>query len=161
VDRMRNRRIQYRELFADELLAVMPVRHRLARHAYLTARDFEPEHLLVYDAPRSDLSIFTEVLDPAGVVPREVSRVPLTEAILELVKAEMGVGVMARWVVAPYLAAHTLAARPITRPGLHRRWYAGFLKRKTVPTHLTDFIGFMAERAGPAVDRVGRRARSA
>jgi LysR family transcriptional regulator for metE and metH len=157
VDQLANRRIEYRPLFADELVAVLPAGHRLTGRPYLVAADLEDEHLLVYDAPRSELSIFTEVLDPAGVTPREVSRIQLTEAIVEMVKAGLGVGVMARWAIAPHVEAAAVAARPLTKKGLHRRWHAGILRKRVVPGHLTDFIAVLAEKSLPAVYRPGRR----
>lgn len=158
VDRIRNGRIAYRPLFADELVAVLPPAHRLGRRAFVVAQDFADEHLLVYDAPRSELSIFTEVLDPAGVSPRDVSTMQLTEAIVEMVKAGMGIGVMARWAALPHIKAGVVAARPLTAKGLHRQWQAAFLKRKSVPAHVLDFIDIMAQRSVPAVFRKARRA---
>jgi len=157
VDRLRNARITYRPLFADELVAVLPPTHRLLRKAYLVAQDFADEHVLVYDAPRADLSIFVEVLDPAGVSPREVSRMQLTEAIVEMVKADMGIGVMARWAALPHIKAGLVAARPLTARGLHRQWQAAFLKKKSVPAHVLDFIDIMSQKSVPALFRKARR----
>jgi LysR family transcriptional regulator, regulator for metE and metH len=157
VDRPRNARITYRPLFIDELVAVLPPAHRLLRRPYLVAQDFADEHLLVYDAPRSDLTIFVDVLDPAGVSPREVSAMQLTEAIVELVKAGMGIGIMARWAALPHLQAGTVAARPLTARGLRRHWQAAFLKKKDVPAHVLDFIEIMARRSVPAVFAQARR----
>jgi LysR family transcriptional regulator, regulator for metE and metH len=158
VDRIRNARIAYRPLFGDELVAVLPPAHRLARRPFVVAQDFADEHVLVYDAPRTELSIFVEVLDPAGVSPREVSRMQLTEAIVEMVKAGMGVGVMARWAALPHIKAGLVVAKALTSRGLHRQWQAAFLKKKDVPAHVLDFIDIMAQKSVPALLRKARRA---
>ena len=42
---------------------------------------------------------------PNAVVPTKLSRVPLTEAILELVRANLGISILARWAVAPQIAS--------------------------------------------------------
>jgi LysR family transcriptional regulator for metE and metH len=57
-------------------------------------------------------------------VPTKVSRVPLTEAILELVRANLGVSILARWAVAPQIASGELVGIPLDTPGAKRRWSA-------------------------------------
>ncbi len=61
--------------------------------------------MIIYKADRHDSYTFTRILGPAGVEPARVSQVPLTEAILELVKAGLGVSVMARWAIEPALSS--------------------------------------------------------
>jgi LysR family transcriptional regulator for metE and metH len=64
----------------------------------------------------------------------------LTEAILELVKARMGVSVMANWAVAPHVRLGQLAAVRITARGMRRRWSAAVRSDTTSPPWLMDFI---------------------
>ena len=67
------------------------------------------EHLVLhFDAERCYL--FTQLLIPAGVRPERVSELQLTEAVVEAVKAGLGLSVLARWTVEPYLAAGDLLA---------------------------------------------------
>jgi LysR family transcriptional regulator for metE and metH len=110
-------------LFEDEFVAVMPPHHRLASRPYLEAEDFKDEHLLLhFDAERSIL--FTQMLIPAGVTPRRVSELHLTEAVVEMVKAGLGISVVARWTVDNHLAAGTLKDVRLTANGLRRTWRA-------------------------------------
>ena len=53
-----------------------------------------------------------------------MSQVPLTEAILELVKAGLGVSVMARWAIEPAIKTGAVRAVRITRRGVFRAWTA-------------------------------------
>jgi LysR family transcriptional regulator for metE and metH len=70
-----------------------------------------------------------------------------------MVKAGLGVAVLARWIVGPQLGGGTLVARPLTRNGLQRQWNACFLRtRGGPPRHLTDFIDLIAAH-GPAQGR--------
>ena len=78
----------------------------------------------MYATPRSENMVFRQVLTPAGVSPRRTSEIQLTEAIVELVKAGVGISVLARWAVLPHLEAGTLHAMPLTRTGFHRQWKA-------------------------------------
>jgi LysR family transcriptional regulator, regulator for metE and metH len=158
----RHARVAFRPLFADELVAVMAPGHRLLKRPYLVAEDFRDEHLVLYDAPKEELSIFTRVLVPARVSPRRVSHVQLTEAILEMVKSGLGIGVMARWVALPQLREGSLEARPVTAHGLPRSWGAAWLRRKKTPPHLDDFVERLVKRSLPTLRRVtGGRGREA
>ena len=141
---MRDRRLVSRPLFRDELVLITPPDHPLAGRSYINAADLADEHLIVYAAPREELSIFQKLLFPAGVVPRQVSHLELTEAIIEMVKAGLGVGVMARWAIAPQLAAKSLRAVPLTRRGLYRSWAAVRLRTNTPPVYFNAFIDLLA-----------------
>ena len=65
-----------------------------------------------------------DVLLPAGISPARIEEVQLTEAITELVKAGLGVAVLARWAVQPLIDAghdrRAAAHRPRTAPRLVR-----------------------------------------
>jgi LysR family transcriptional regulator for metE and metH len=142
-------RLLVRPLFDDEMLAVVAPGHRLARRGRIEPADLAPEHLLVYNEER-DSYVFQRILDPAGVRPARVSKVPLTEAILELVKAGMGVAVMARWAIAPAVASRAVRALRITRRGIVRRWDAATLRGRPEPRWRADFVALLRERARPA-----------
>ncbi|HXI20355.1 MAG TPA: LysR family transcriptional regulator, partial [Gemmatimonadales bacterium] len=127
-------------LFRDRLVAIMPPGHRLAERAYLNPADLGDEHLLTYAVPRSELAVFTEFLDPAGVHPASVSRIELTEAILEMVRAGLGISVLAHWAAQPALTRRALIAKPLGRPPLSRQWSAVIVRSKRTPQHLETFV---------------------
>ena len=140
-------RLEYYPLFHDELVVVMQPGHRLATRPYIAAEDFAAEHLIVY-APRSESTVFRSVLNPAGVMPRRTSEIQLTEAIVEMVKAGIGISVIARWAALPHIRAGTLDALPLTSSGFHRRWQAAAI-RGSVPDYIPEFIRLLAR--GPAL----------
>ncbi|MEN3335779.1 MAG: LysR family transcriptional regulator, regulator for metE and metH [Blastocatellia bacterium] len=140
----RNRKLMFKPLFRDELAVIVSPEHPLAAHPYVTAKDLAAEHLLVYALPNEDLTVFQKVLMPAGVKPRQVSRVELTEAIIEMVKAGMGISVMARWAVAPHVEAGLLRVLPLTARGLHRQWSAVMIRHKAQPPYLRKFVELIA-----------------
>lgn len=140
-------RVRYYPLFEDELMLVMSPDHRLAGRDHVTARDLEAEHLIVYASAGEDSTIEEEVLRPSGVKPAAITRVLLTEAIVELVKARMGVSVLAKWAVAPQVMMGQLSAVPITRRGLGRRWSAAVLADGAASRCLEDFIASLTSEA--------------
>ena len=76
----RNRKLELKPLFKDELVVIVSPDHPFSLRQYVAAKDFADEHLLIYALPKEDLSVFQKVLSPAGVSPKHVSRVELTEA---------------------------------------------------------------------------------
>ena len=153
-------RLRYTTLFDDELVVVTHPHHRLASQPYVSPRDFAAEHLILYSTPHSESTVLREVLRPAAVEPRQLSRVQLTEAIVELVKADLGVSVLAKWAVAPHVEAGTLAIVPLTASGFHRRWSAATRADTPEPTFLREFLSLLARDvfAGPAAPRPRRTA---
>jgi LysR family transcriptional regulator for metE and metH len=121
-DRTEDPRLVIRPVFQDELVAVVAPSNPLARRASIEPRELEGAHLLLYNPDRRSSDIFRYLLTPAGVEPGRVSQVPLTEAILELIKADQGVGVMARWAIepairsAPFVSAGAVSSAPGAPP---------------------------------------------
>ena len=140
----RNQKLMFKPLFKDEMVVIVSPDHPLASRAFVNARDFASEHLLVYALPKEDLTIYQKVLIPSGVSPRHVSHVELTEAIIEMVKAGLGVGVMARWAVKQHVDAGTLRAVSLTPRGFHRQWTAVMIRHKTTPPYLMKFVELLA-----------------
>lgn len=64
----------------------------------------------------------------------------LTEATLEMIKAGMGVKVMAKWAIKPYLSNKNISTVKVTKNGLHRTWYAATLKKNEMPLYLDYFV---------------------
>jgi LysR family transcriptional regulator for metE and metH len=146
---VRDRRVVATPLFADELVAVMAPDHPLAGRPWLRPADFAAESLILYTAPEESTA-FQKLLVPAGVAPRQLSEIQLTEAIVEMVKAGLGISILAHWSVAPQVAAGTLRAVPLGRRGLLRNWTAARLRSTPPPAWLDDFVRLLARAARPA-----------
>jgi LysR family transcriptional regulator, regulator for metE and metH len=136
-------RIVCRALFRDEMVVVMPPSHPLAGRAFISAADFAAEHLIVYSVPREANLVFREVLLPSGISPARVTHVQLTEGIVELVRAGLGIGVLARWSVAPQVERGELVTCPLTKGGRYRHWSAAY-RRKGPASYLLGFVDLLA-----------------
>jgi len=158
--RVRNRRVLFEPLFSDELAVILPPGHALARRRFIRAEDFAAENLFLYDVDKENSTLFQEVLFPARVSPKSFARVQLTEAILEMVRAGLGITVMARWAVDPYLKSGALVARRLTQKGLPRQWYAATLRAKARPRHLERFVQILGKYPFSASGGVARASSS-
>jgi LysR family transcriptional regulator for metE and metH len=153
---VRDRRIAVTPVFEDELVVIVAPSHPFARRTHVRPADMRGETLLVYP-PREESSVLNDVLLPAGAVPGRVEEVMLTEAITELVKAGLGVSVIARWAVRPLLASGALVARRFTARGIHRRWSAAMPKDLAKTDFVREFIDLLAKNA-PTESTAARRA---
>jgi LysR family transcriptional regulator for metE and metH len=151
-----DKRLLTTPLFEDELVAVVSPDHPFARRTFVDPADFAEEHLIIYSADRSDSFTFSRILIPAGVEPARVSEVPLTEAILELVKAGLGISVMARWAIEPALKSGAACAVRVTRRGVFRSWTAVTLRDRPEPKWQREFIALLGRQALPA--KIDKRA---
>jgi LysR family transcriptional regulator for metE and metH len=143
----RDKRLQYRALFEDEFVAVMSADHPLVARPYLAAADFADQNLILYVGPEES-TLFQKILKPAGVTPARISTVPLTEAIIEMVKAGLGITALAQWAVKEQITTGKIVARSITRKGLRRQWQAAMIKQDTAPAYIDEFIDLLS---GPAM----------
>ena len=141
--------LQYTHLFDDEIVAIVAPGHELATLPRLHPRELVRQHLLAYDINASDSFVLRHIVGPEGVVPARVSRFPLTEAIVEMVKANLGVAMLARWAVAPWIASGELVAMPIDSPGARRRWSAA---RRIGGAHPRFEAAFIALLSGALLD---------
>jgi LysR family transcriptional regulator for metE and metH len=144
-----DRRLVSRPLFSDELVVIASRRHRFAQQTHVKIAEMRDETLFIYP-PREESRVLQEVLLPAGAAPARIEEVQLTEAITELVKAGLGVAVLARWAVQPLIDAGTLVARPLTARGLRRDWRAVMPKDLSRADYVTEFIDLLQKYAPTA-----------
>ena len=147
---IRHDHLRVRPLFADEHAAIVAPDHPFAKRAFVGPEDLVSERLLLYSSSPDDSFTIQNILRPAGVMPQRVSFVMLTEAILEMVKARLGISVMQTWAIEPALRAGDVRAIPITAAGIHRQWRAATLKAAGSLAHVDAFIDLLASRALPA-----------
>ncbi len=150
---LRNRKIILEPLFEDSLVVVMHPKHPLARKRYVSPADFAGQHLFLYSQREENegWTFYNTLLVPAGVTPGRISYMQLTEGILEMVKAGMGIAVLAHWAVHPEIRRHTIKALPLTSHGYVRRWNAAVLKNGPMPDYMVAFIKMLANRSMPAM----------
>jgi LysR family transcriptional regulator for metE and metH len=142
---IRNRKIRYTPLFEDDVVVVVPPRHRLAAKDCATPEDFAVENILVYP-PKSESTLLTRILAPAGIQPRKIQEVMLTEVILEMVIGGLGIAALPRWAVGPQLASGALIGVPLQPPGYRWQWSVAQLRDNHSPVYVQEFIRVLAER---------------
>jgi len=137
--------LQYKKLFSDEMVAVVSNDHPWVGKSYVTAKDFANEDVIIHSMPLESVTLFSKLLIPKGIQPQKIYTMVLTEASLEMVKAGLGVKVMAKWAAKSYLDSEQVVAIPVTKRGLQRTWYAIMLMDFDLPLYMHLFVEYLAE----------------
>jgi LysR family transcriptional regulator for metE and metH len=148
-DEPSDRRLRLRRLFADEMIAIVTREHRLAARTWVSPRQLADQHLLLYSSSPDDSFVLKRVLGPAGLVASRLSFIMLTEAMIAMARAGIGVAVLPRWSAQQAIANRWVVPLSITRRGIRRFWTAATLKAQPMSPWLADFIELIAERALP------------
>jgi LysR family transcriptional regulator for metE and metH len=147
-DPIRNRKIRYTPLFEDEVVIIVPPEHRLAGKRFAAPEEFANENLIIYP-PREDSTVLNRFLLPAGISPRKIQEVMLTEVIIEMVRGGLGVAALAKWAVSPQLDSGALVGLSLTEQGFRRTWSAAQLRDARTPGYVEEFIRVLTEHPIP------------
>jgi LysR family transcriptional regulator, regulator for metE and metH len=142
-DTIKDENIKYLELFQDEMVMVVSENHAWTNKKFVVAEDFINEHLLIHSLPLETVTIHQFLLAPANVTPKKITPLPLTEASIEMIKADMGIMAMAKWALQPYLRNNSIKAIKIGKNGLKRKHYIAVMNNKIYPDYFNHFIAFL------------------
>ncbi len=138
--------IKYEKLFSDEQVAVVPIKHPLAARPYLRPSDFKHESLIIYKEDIKKDYFARNVLIPRAIPIGRVTKMQLTEARVELVKAGMGLTVLSKWLVKPFVRDTSFVKLiPIGKNGFYRTWFTGTLHTRQNDPGLKQFITFLRD----------------
>src|SRR5262249_43561208 len=94
--------IESAPLFADEVVFAVAPGHALAGRRALTRKDLLEHALIATHAPKPEARWFAQRVYGRG--PRgRIELLPLTEAVVDLARAGLGVAVLSEWVAEPHL----------------------------------------------------------
>jgi LysR family transcriptional regulator, regulator for metE and metH len=132
-------------VFADELVLIVDPTHPLAKRPFVTAGDLAKEHVFTYAVPqghKSALAIFMGSLTPA-----RLTQVYWAGAIVEFVKARMGVGLLAPWSVDDEMKSGRVVARSLGASGMRRQWVAATLYSQGADPNIDGLLTALCARA--------------
>jgi LysR family transcriptional regulator for metE and metH len=136
-------------LFDDELVAVLSPDHPLGAKPFVDGQDLAGETLILPEVSRAMRDRVRRKLLPRGGGFRRSMRVPLTEVIVELVRARHGVSVLPSWSVIGPVARRELTTVRLTRRGLGRKWVAASRRGSTLEDAIATLVGLLRARGRP------------
>jgi LysR family transcriptional regulator for metE and metH len=112
------------DLFEDELVAVVPLGHALAKRKYVNGNDFLNDPFLTYSLVRQPGYEADRIWTPENVLPPREENIGSVEAICELVKAGFGISILSHWAIHPQFQSGKLIPVRATQNGLGITWRA-------------------------------------
>ena len=121
--------LRWHGLFTDLLQFYVSPIHPLASAKRVAKKDLVGQPMIVYDRIAVTSQLILAALKKVGVPPQSVLSLGSMEAIKEMVKVGLGVGVLAPWVTAREMEAGSLVKVPFSGVSMRREWgvvsYAG------------------------------------
>jgi LysR family transcriptional regulator, regulator for metE and metH len=118
-----NTSLHFEPLFDDRMVVMLSDKHPLAlRNTPLEFSDLHTETLVAFQIGKSDNLLSQDLV--SNLSPKRVIHVPMTEAIVEMVRFGMGITVMAEWVARQYIGTGGLTTLPFLSKISTRHWYA-------------------------------------
>ncbi len=125
-DPLRKEGIVYEPVFAYEQVLVVAKEHELAECDFVEAEQLADQCLFSYPVESSRLDIFSRLLVPAGISPRQHKHVEATEIMMQLVAAGRGVAALPRWLADEFSQSLNIKALSLGQYGIDKNIYLGF-----------------------------------
>lgn len=116
-------------LFSDEIVFVMSKTHPLAKKKALLPADLRSTTLVTSPTPEGEARWFMASVFGRARPRLHFERVPLTEAILDMARAGVGVGILSEWMAGPHLNRGDLIVRRLAAGPLMRPWRIAWRKQ--------------------------------
>lgn len=139
-------RIEATPLFEDEVVVVMSHNHPLKVKPYLALADFHGADIIaLVDKPGH--YFFQDLENNPDIRPGRYMIISHPEAMVDCIRAGLGIGVLPKWFAAPYMQSKNLISKPLTARGKRLVWKAAWLKSAVIPSYQKEFIRLMTAHA--------------
>ncbi len=137
-----NPRIHYEPIFKDQVYAIVSKHHPIAAKTAVTPSDFQDQELfLPFNDPASgNVPVVENMLKANYVTVKHIHRIHYTDAIIEMVDANLGITTLADWIVQPFLETRDIVARPLPPEVASRTWFAATCKETLPIRHFMDCL---------------------
>lgn len=135
-------------LFKDELVLAVPCGHALGRKKFALGSDLATETLIQTAVSPLERERVVKVLFGEHVSVRHVLRLPVTEAVLDLVQAGMGVSILPAFTLQRRVERGEIEAVRLTSRGFPRSWTGVFRKGSPLEAPIRTLLGTL-RRQGP------------
>ena len=133
-------------LAEDDLVACLSIKHPNANKPYLEANDFVDETYVTNSTvPEKDRE-YELFFKPGGVIPKKVLQVGYNDAIIELVKANLGVSIFSQRQLSRYSSSSInkeIKTVPLNVKGLKTYWHLVYLNQPLIAEPAEDFVNLL------------------
>jgi len=137
----REPQLEFHPLFNDELQFIVSAMHPWAQARQVQRTDIPRQNYILYSKQSITFRLIEEYFRREDMVLNTVLEVGSMEATKELVKLGLGVSILAPWIARKELHEGSLAALPLGRKTLPRRWGILHWRGKRLNLAEETFIG--------------------
>lgn len=130
----------FEPVFDYEQVLVVPKDHALTARQYARAEDLRDQVLITYPVATDRLDIYTQLLNPAKVVPKQHKTSETTDIMLQMVACGRGVAALPRWLAEEYCAKLPLSVVRLGANGIAKQIYLGTRENDGDIEYLNAFI---------------------
>ena len=118
--------VEQRTLFADEIVFIVSTSHPLATRPALHRKDLTAYPLITSRPSAEERGWFVRTVFGRSKPKARFELLPLTEAIIDVARAGLGIAVLSEWVASPHLGLGGLVAKRLASGPLERPWHFAF-----------------------------------
>lgn len=150
-------KLAFQPLFTDELMFIVAPNHEWARSGHAVRNLISKQKFVLYNKASQTFRMIESYFRHEGIGINTLIEFGSMEAIKELVKLGLGIGIMAPWVVRSEIAEGSIVALPLGRRLLRRQW--GVLAWRQRPLNLAEekFVSFCRDATMSLVSRADLR----
>lgn len=151
VRHQRQVKLAYHALFEDELGFLTSPLHPWARARKVDRRELSQQRMILYNRQSTSFRLIEQYFVRARAELRDWIELGSIEAIKELVKLGLGVGIAARWTARKELAEGSLAWLALPGKPVRRNWSIALAAGRTPSLAEQTFIGLCQSAVGVTV----------
>lgn len=138
-------RFIFEPVVQDELVVVVSKKNPLSKLDYIDVGDITGQTLLTHSKKEERGRILEKTNPGLKINPKNYQHVGNTVTILEMIKSNLGIAILSRWAVSPYVEDLNLQLKKFSEKGTHRHWYLAYSKNKVLKPHETAFARVLKE----------------
>ncbi len=132
--------LEFTPVFDYEQILVVPENHSLAGRVYIEAEELRNEILLTYPVTPDRLDIYSQFLNPAGIVPKYHKTSETTEIMMQMVACGRGVAPLPRWLAEEYCSKLPLKLVRLGEDGIAKQIFLGMRESDENIDYLKAFV---------------------
>jgi LysR family transcriptional regulator for metE and metH len=132
-------------LFTYEAVLVMGNEHPYAGRDHVEPSDLADQTVITYPVDHRKLDLFSQFLDPAGVVPAEERHAELTPLMVHLCAGGRGVACLPNWAIAEYRDRNQVSTCSLGEEGVWPVLHAAVREEERDRAYLEAFVTIARE----------------
>ena len=118
-------------LFEDEFVLLVSKESKYVGMERVLPRDLDGADLITFDIPDALSTALNSYVNPLNIRLNSVTRMQLTEGIMEMVSANLGIAILPTWIAQPYVKRKQVIQLKLPKKSVKRKWYAVSHKNST------------------------------